>query len=153
MMKSTALRALGVAGAFWLALATAGAGNAQVQQVDATVPMVNAPTFRNQVVAPVGNGAATVTIAARNVRPDAVVIDLTFDYRLPPGTIAFDELISHVDVATENAAGTPFFTSVVDTQLIPLNPNRVPLLYRVTLYRPTDAPTYQVHVQVFGNYE
>jgi hypothetical protein len=94
-----------------------------------------------------------VQITARNLQTDAVTVDLVFRYRLPPDTIGFDELIQNIDVATEDAAGQPRSTSTIETNLIPLNPNRVPLSYRVTLYRPTEAPTYQVHVKVFGNYE
>jgi hypothetical protein len=151
--STTARSAIGILGALWLAFGTAGVVSAQALQVDATLPMVNSIPFSNQVVVPVGNGVATVTIEARNLLSDAVVVDLTFQYSIPPGTIAFDELIEHIDIATESAIGEPFFASTIDAKLIPLNPNRVPLLYRVTLYRPTDAPSYQVHVQVFGNYE
>jgi hypothetical protein len=82
-----------------------------------------------------------------------VVVDLTFRYRVPRDTIALDELIDHIEISTESAKGEPFFAGAIDAQLIPLNPNRVPLFYRLTLYRPTDARAYQVHVQVFGNYE
>jgi hypothetical protein len=151
-MNTTTRNVMGILGALCLAFGATQA-SAQLLQVDSTVAMVNVTPFTNQVVVPVGNGAATVTIAAHNVRPDAVVIDLRFRYRLPPDTIALDELIEHIDVATESATGEPFFASAIDAQLIPLNPNRVSLLYRVTLYRPTAAPSYQVHVKVFGNYE
>jgi hypothetical protein len=34
-----------------------------------------------------------------------------------------------------------------------LNPNRVPLAYRATLYRPSGPEAYVVRVRVFGNYE
>jgi hypothetical protein len=35
----------------------------------------------------------------------------------------------------------------------PVNPNRVRLTYRVTLYYPPDAPTYLLRLRLFGNYE
>ena len=147
------MRALGLAVALWLAIA-AGPASAQIEQVDATLPMVNVPGFANRAVAPVGEGGpALVTISARSTPGEAVVVDLVFTYPVPPDQIALDELLAQIEVATETPAGEPFFASTIDPQLIPLNPNRAALRYRVTLYRPTDMATYRVRVRVMGNYE
>ncbi|RIL06670.1 MAG: hypothetical protein DCC71_05735 [Proteobacteria bacterium] len=126
--------------------------SAQLLQADVVLPM---PPRSHGVVktsALVEPGPATVLVKARNLREDAVVVDLGFRYRLPRDFIGLDELIERIEVTTETASGEPFFAAAVDAQLIPLNPNRVPLLYRVTLYRPPQEP-YAVRVRVYGNYE
>ena len=69
----------------------------------------------------------------------------------PAGTIAFDEIIDGIEIATEQSGGGAFGLASIDTQQINLNPNRASLSYRVRLYHPP-AP-YQVRVRVFGNYE
>jgi hypothetical protein len=51
------------------------------------------------------------------------------------------------------AAGDLFQQAVVETQLVTLNPNRARLAYRVTLFYPTEGPTYLVRLRLFGNYE
>jgi hypothetical protein len=82
-----------------------------------------------------------------------VQVDLAFRYRVPRDTIGLDEVIERVELATETAGGEAFLAAAIDTQLIPLNPNRTPLFYRVTLYRPEEAETYVLRVRVIGNYE
>jgi hypothetical protein len=138
---------------FGAVLGTSGPASAQIVQVDTSFPMSNAPLAAASVVSLVEQGPANVTITARNHPQDAVTIDLAFRYRIPPDTIALDELIDRIEIATETLAGERHFASAIDAQLIPLNPNRVPLFYRATLYRPTDERAYRVHVRVLGNYE
>jgi hypothetical protein len=131
------------------------AAPAGAQQVDLAFGMPTAADARGRRTALIEQGPATVEVTARNMSADAVVVDLAFRYRVPPDTIALDELIDRIEIATETATGEPFFAAAIDAQLIPLNPNRVPLFYRVTLYRPTPAEGefYRVHAKLFGNYE
>jgi hypothetical protein len=129
------------------------AASAQIAQVDASLGMPVAGEARNRVEEVIEQGPATVVITALNMPADAVVVDLAFRYRVPPDTIALDELLDRLEIATETADGEPFFDAVIDAKLIPLNPNRVPLFYRVTLQRPAEGEHYRVHVKVFGNYE
>jgi hypothetical protein len=136
-----------------LLFAAAAPAQGQLTQVDTAFGMSTAADARKQVVEVIEQGPATVEITARNMPQDAVVVDLAFRYRVPPDTIGLDELIDRIEVTTETDAGEPFFASAVDAQLIHLNPNRVPLFYRVTLYRPTDTEHYRVRVKVLGNYE
>ena len=80
-------------------------------------------------------------------------VDLTLDYKIPKGTIALDELVEQIQIETATPGGELFQQAVIDTQLVTLNPNRAKLLYRVTLFYPTDAPTYLLRLRLFGNYE
>jgi hypothetical protein len=80
-------------------------------------------------------------------------VDLAFRYRVPRDTIALDEVIERIEVVAETTQGEEFLAAAIDSELIPLNPNRAPLLYRVTLYRPEEDETYVLRVRVFGNYE
>ena len=80
-------------------------------------------------------------------------VDLVLDYRVPKDTIALDELVERIEVETATSGGELFTQAVLDTQLVHLNPNRAKLLYRVTLYHPTDEPTYLLRLRLFGNYE
>ena len=140
-----------IALAFLLGLAIPVA--AQTLQVDATLPLPTQKRGKASFDARIEPGDATVAGTARNLkRGDAVAVNLVFDYRTSAG-IALDEVIDRVEVTTETPAGDVFLTTVLDTQLIPLNPNRVPLRYAATLYHPTDGEQYVVRVRVFGNYE
>jgi len=134
-----------------LFVATAAAGQELQLDVTATVPAERKATARFH--APIEPGDATLSGVARNLRGGAVQVDLTFRYKLPPDTIAFDEVIERIEVTTETLGGDVFLASVIDSQLIPLNPNRTPLFYRVTLYHPEEVDGYVVRVRVFGNYE
>jgi hypothetical protein len=73
--------------------------------------------------------------------------------------IALDEIVSRIVISIEDAAGNEFSTVTIDPNTIPLNPNRLPLYYSVTLYTPaiSNAPGrgngYFARVQVYGNYE
>jgi hypothetical protein len=138
--------------ALLVGVASAPPAAAQVAQVDTGLGLSTSPTARNRVRVPIEQGSATVEITARNI-PDAVVVDLFFRYVVPPDTIALDELVERIEVATETPDGKPFFAAAIDAQLIPLNPNRIPLFYRVTLQRPTEGIGYRVRAKVFGNYE
>lgn len=120
------------------------------------VTAVSVPADRKGAVrfeAPIAPGEATLSGVARNLRRGAVQLDLALRYRVPRDTIALDEVIERIEVATETATGEPFQSAAIDAQLIPLNPNRVPLLYRVTLYHPEEVEAYVLRVRVFGNYE
>ena len=74
-------------------------------------------------------------------------------YVIPRDTIALDEVIERIEIATATAEGAPFLDTTLETKLIPLNPNRTPLRYRVTLYRPEEGETYRLRVRLFGSYE
>jgi len=82
-------------------------------------------------------------------------VDLRFSYRIPPGTIALDEIINRIVISVEDSTGTEFSHVSIEPNDIHLNPNRVPLDYSATLYIPEDAREdgYFVRVRVFGNYE
>ena len=125
---------------------------AQNLQVDATMSLPTQKRAKASFERTIESGAATVSGVARNMkRGDAVTVSLVFDYRADG--IALDELIDRVELTTESPEGAVFLTTVLDTQLIPLNPNRVPLRYAATLYHPTDGERYVLRVRVFGNYE
>ncbi len=83
---------------------------------------------------------------------DTVRVDLRFDYRIPPETIALDEFIDRIELTTEDRSGVAGSVTI-DTNLVNLNPNRAALLYRATLYRPGTAGAYVARVRVYGNYE
>ena len=144
------MRAGALAVLAWLAAEAVAAQGLQL------VTVVSVPAERRGSVrfeAPIEPGAATLHGVARNLRGGAVQVDLEFDYRVPRDTIALDEVIERIEVSTETTGGEVFLAATLDTALIPLNPNRVPLLYRVTLYHPEEVPEYVLRVRVFGNYE
>jgi hypothetical protein len=126
---------------------------AQPLQVDASLRLRTATAEARRVVVPIEPGAATLAITAHNRRGDAVLVDLVFRYRIPPDSIAFDEVIDRIELSAETPQGDVFSRATIDADEVPLNPNRVPLAYRITLYHPTESPTYRVRVRVFGNYE
>jgi hypothetical protein len=137
-----------------VALATAAPAVAQNLQVDLSIPVEAGKRAKVRFGALVESGPATLRGVARNLKGgEAVQVDLLFDYRIPRDTIGLDELIERIEVETRFPDGSVFNAAVIDTQLVPLNPNRVPLAYRVTLYVPPDTPSYVLGVRVFGNYE
>ena len=79
---------------------------------------------------------------------------LHFVYRTN-ADIALDELISQIVISTSDTAGNEFSRVMIDPNTVPLNPNRAPLYYSATLYKPPrgDRNVYITRVQVFGNYE
>ena len=79
---------------------------------------------------------------------------LHFDYDTD-ANIALDELISQIVVSTSDRPGNEFSRVTIDPNTVPLNPNRAPLSYSATLYRPPrdGRRLYFVRIQVFGNYE
>jgi hypothetical protein len=144
------MRAAALAVFVFVAAAAAAAQELQV------VTAVSVPADRKAAVrfeAPIEPGEATLVGVARNLRGGAVQVDLAFRYRVPRDTIALDEVIERIEILTETTGGDVFLASAIDTQLIPLNPNRAPLLYRVTLYHPEEVEAYVLRVRVFGNYE
>ena len=82
------------------------------------------------------------------------LVSLRFNYRTN-ADIALDELISQIIITTSDTNGNEFSRVTIDPNTVPLNPNRVPLQYAATLYKPPRAGrnAYIVRVQVFGNYE
>jgi hypothetical protein len=140
-----------------ISLAMMGSATAgEPLQADVPVQMPRDPGAANTVSAWVEiEGAATVTVTARNQMGGQVVeIDMVFDYRTPPGVLALDELIDRIEIDTEDlGAGEPYNFGVIDSNLIPLNPNRASLSYRVSLYYPQAPKGYIARVKVFGNYE
>ena len=81
-------------------------------------------------------------------------VQLHFDYRTD-ANIALDELISQIVVWTNDRSGNEFSKVTIDPNFVPLNPNRVPLHYAGTVYKPprNNRTSYVVRIQVFGNYE
>ncbi len=63
------------------------------------------------------------------------LVMLHFDYNTD-ADIALDELISQIVVSTIDKAGNEFSKVTIDPNTVPLNPNRAPLYYSATLYRP-----------------
>lgn len=86
---------------------------------------------------------------------ETALVNLRFSYRIPPDTIALDEIIDLIIISIEDSTGAEFSTVSIDPNDVNLNPNRVPLDYSATLYIPEDALEngYFVRVRVFGNYE
>jgi hypothetical protein len=134
-------------------LLAAAPARAQELQVDATMSLPGDARGVARFSERIEPGDARVSGVARNLRGGAVQVDLVFRYRLPPDTIAFDEVIERIELTTETPQGDVFLASTLDTQLIPLNPNRTELRYRATLYHPEEPGDYVLRVRVFGNYE
>ncbi|HVH04563.1 MAG TPA: hypothetical protein VNE71_01025 [Myxococcota bacterium] len=123
-------------------------------QLELSLPIATAPSGKARSVDAIEPGDATIRTVARNQRGgETVQVDLTLDYKVPKGTIALDELVERIEVETAAPGGELFQQAVIDAQLVTLNPNRAKLLYRVTLFYPTDAPTYLLRLRLFGNYE
>lgn len=149
------MRLLGAAvGSSALALClVAGASPASAElQIDLGVTMP--PAGFRQVLRSIPPGDATMKAALLN-QPggETVRIDLVFDYRVPAG-IVFDEIIERIEIVVETVSGEQFSEPTIITPgMINLNPNRVPLAYRATVYHPADSAGYVVRVRLFGNYE
>jgi hypothetical protein len=100
-------------------------------------------------------GGATVKGTVVNVPgSEAVAVRLRFNYRTN-ADIALDELISQIIVLTSDTDGNEFSRVTIDPNTVPLNPNRAPLSYSATLYKPPRGRqnAYITRIQVFGNYE
>jgi|WetSurMetagenome_2_1015567.scaffolds.fasta_scaffold229145_2 hypothetical protein len=135
-------------------LATPILSYGQILQVDLSIPMSTKPLSHEEFKTTIIGGSAILAGTALNLLTgETVLIDLALYYRIPRGTIAYDELINGIEVTTETQEGEILGTVILDTQLIPLNPNRASLFYRTTLYYPKDSKVYIVHIRVFGNYE
>jgi hypothetical protein len=122
-------------------------------QLQLELPISTAPSGKARSFDKIEQGDATLRTVARNRGRETVQIDLTFDYKVPKGTIALDELIEEIQVETAIPDSEIFQQAIIDAQLVTLNPNRARLMYRVTLFHPTDRPTYELRLRVFGNYE
>ena len=123
-------------------------------QVELSLPISTAPSGKVRSLEPIEQGDARIRTVARNQRGgETVQVDITLDYKVPKGTIALDELVEQIQVETATPGGELFQQAVIDAQLVPLNPNRAQLLYRVTLFYPTDAPSYLLRLRLYGNYE
>jgi hypothetical protein len=105
-----------------------------------------------QVAGALDGGGATFTANVTN-REDlrTAVVSLRFVYRIPPDTIALDEIVNRIVVETRDQNGERFGRTVIDPNDINLNPNGPTLVYRATMYRPEEA--YRLRIRVFGNYE
>ena len=140
-----------------LALATGAQAQDAPLQVDARVRVnPNRPVgaiFRRPIEE--GQPARLRGVVMNQAGGETALIDLRFSYRIPPGTIALDEIIDRIVISVEDSAGGEFSTVSIDPNDINLNPNRVPLDYSATLYIPDGARQngYFVRVRVFGNYE
>ncbi|HXC49548.1 MAG TPA: hypothetical protein VN634_01570 [Candidatus Limnocylindrales bacterium] len=98
-----------------------------------------------------GGGAEAFAVAINGDDGRTVEVRFRFSYSIPPDTIALDEIVDHVTVATIDDAGNVIGSARLRTGEINVNPNGPWIRYRVTLYRPESA--YRVRVRVFGNYE
>jgi len=100
-------------------------------------------------------GEATLRGSVQNLPGgETALVLLHFDYNTD-ADIALDELISQIVVSTSDRAGNEFSRVTIDPNTVPLNPNRAPLYYSATLYRPPrdGRRLYFARIQVFGNYE
>ncbi len=100
-------------------------------------------------------GGATVRGNVQNLPGgETLLVSLRFDYN-SDADIALDELISQIVVSTSDNAGNEFSRITIDPNTVPLNPNRAPLYYSATLYRPprNGRSLYLARIQIFGNYE
>jgi hypothetical protein len=100
-------------------------------------------------------GEATLRGTVQNLSGgETSLVQLHFDYRTD-AHIALDELISQIVIWTIDRTGNEFSKVIIDPNLVPLNPNRVPLHYAGTVYKPArnNRAAYVVRIQVFGNYE
>jgi acyl dehydratase len=124
-------------------------------QVELALPVSTAPSGKARSLVPIEHeGIATLRTVVRNQRDgETTRVDLKLDYRVPPGTIALDELVERIEVETATAEGDLFQQVAIDAQLITLNPNRARLQYRVTLFHPTEGASYLVRLRLYGNYE
>jgi hypothetical protein len=123
-------------------------------QLELSLPIATAPSGKARSLDAIEQGDATIRTVARNQRGgETVQVDLTLDYKVPKGTIALDELVEQIQVETATPGGELFQQAVIDAQLVTLNPNRAKLLYRVTLFYPTEGPSYLLRLRLYGNYE
>src|SRR3982751_6005618 len=101
-------------------------------------------------------GPATFSGSVSNLPGgDTAFVALRFDYRTS-ADIALDEIIARIEITVEDLDGNIFSTAAIDPNTIHLNPNRVPLYYSATLYKPAGSGGrrgYFVRTKVFGNYE
>lgn len=98
-------------------------------------------------------GDATMSATVHNMPGDQTAfVALQFDYRIK-ADIALDQIISRIVILIEDTAGNEFSRCTIEPNEVHLNPNRVPLYYSATLYKPSPRTRYVVRVQVFGNYE
>jgi hypothetical protein len=123
-------------------------------QVELSLPIATAPSGKARSIDAIEQGDAKLRTVARNQRGgETVQVDLTLDYKVPKGTIALDELVEQIQIETATAGGELFQQAVIDAQLVTLNPNRARLLYRVTLFYPTEGQSYLLRLRLYGNYE
>jgi hypothetical protein len=118
-------------------------------QTSVVLPMPAADGAAAATSSGIEGGGAKVRVSAVN-RGDVVQVDLRFRYRIPEDTIAFDEILSRIEIETADD-GEVYSRSTIVPNEMNLNPNRASLRYRVTLYRPEGG--YAVRMRLFGNYE
>jgi len=124
-------------------------------QVDARLRVERNHGLRRFFERQIAGGAAIVSGRMHNLPgSETALVTLRFDYRTN-ADIALDELISQIVISTENQDGSEFSIASIDPNAIPLNPNRAPLYYSVTLYTPpiTRGEGYIARIKVYGNYE
>ena len=124
-------------------------------QLDVRVP-VKSTGLGVSFQRPLEPGGATVSVRMHNLPgKETALVRLTFNYAIK-ADFALDEIISLIVITIEDSTGVEFSRATIDPNTVPLNPNREPLSYCVTLYTPTREDPhagYTVRVQVFGNYE
>ena len=130
---------------------TAGALRAPLQASFATdVPGENGATRELSSVLAGGDARVRALVTNRDDLRTATVA-VRFTYRVPPDTIALDEIVDRIVVEFRTPAGERFSHATIDPNEVNLNPNASSLAYKLTLYRPEGA--YRARIRVFGNYE
>jgi hypothetical protein len=121
-------------------------------QADITVGMPRNDQSRGDFSAELDGGDALMIGRIRN-REDGrtALVQLRFVYRIPPDTIALDEILDEIHLELHDRDGNRIAEAEIDPHETNLNPNGPTLSYRVTMYRPVSA--YKLRVRVFGNYE
>jgi hypothetical protein len=124
-------------------------------QVDVKVRVDHGSSTPVRFRSPIEGGGAIVKGRVTNLpNGETTLVSLRFTYRTN-ADIALDELISQIVISTSDTDGNEFSRVTIDPNTVPLNPNRAPLSYSATLYKPPrgGANVYIARVQVFGNYE
>jgi hypothetical protein len=133
------------------ALLVAGTAEAACEadvQVDVLTSLLTGPPRFVRKIPP-GDARVVGRITPQRGR-ETVRVELGFDYRIPEDLIALDEIICEILVEVLDANGEVIAKSLIDPDVINLNPNRVPLFFATTLY--TGEGT-DVRVRIRGNYE
>lgn len=123
-------------------------------QANVAISMASKPGAASSYSARLEGGVARVFGTVRNqLDGQAAQIDVEFEYKTG-APVSLDEIIEGIEVLTETIEGGAWGFASITPNYINLNPNRVTLSYRVTLYYPQQLSYgYVARVRVYGNYE